>query len=254
MTVGPTTETKRQWLEPDPGAPSEPATRKARRLAKETCATLPDLNTVEGQDAFFHMVGVEGIEQCFREDLKNVAEVYRRKVDEHAGTERASDLGSPPVLIDRSYFRDTKTASVPGDGDCAFHSLIESARNQAVSALPPTPTEMREQMVAHVKREYATWRGMPVNEIPDEKQYLATLPSDDRERGRMLEQLATPGSWHHTMGDLYVAIAADTFRMQIEVITPYTDGHHKQVFGPPRHTELRLVLRYSGGHYEPVVD
>ena len=241
MNVGPLTGKKRARAEAAPAPRGEPVAKKAREQAKKTCATFPDLNTVEGQDAFFNMVGVEGIEQCFREDLKTVEQVYRQKVDEHASTR----------------FATAKTQRVPKDGDCAFHSVIAAAKNlggPAATRLPSTPTEMRQQMVAHVEREYATWRDAPARDIPDEKQYLAVLPHDDQERQGMLDQLGTRGSWHHDMGDLVVAIAADTFDLQIEVITPDPDRVARLVFGAPHHRERRLVLSLAGEHYEPVID
>ena len=241
MNVGVVTGSKRPRQESGPAASGEPAAKQARRQARETCATFPDLSTIEGQDAFFQVVGVEGIEQCFREDLKTVEQVYRQKVDEHASTRFAA----------------AKTQSVPADGDCAFHSVIAAASNlggSAAARIPSTPMDMRLQMVAHVEREYTTWRDVPAHDIPDEKQYLAVLPHDDHERRQMLDQLGTRGSWQHGMGDLYVAIAADTFNVQIEVITPYTGRKHSLVFGSPHHHAWRLVLRRDGAHYEPVVE
>ena len=240
MNVGPSTAKKRTWEEAAPTPCDGRAAKKARLEAKKTCAMFPDLNTVEGQDAFFNMVGVEGIEQCFRDDLKTVEQVYRQKVDEHASTRFAA----------------AKTQRVPEDGDCAFHSVIAAAKNlggPAAARLPSTPADMRQQTVAHVEREHATWRDVPARDIPDEKQYLAVLPRGDHERREMLDQLGTPGSWHHDMGDLYVAIAADTFGVRIEVITPYTAPQHRLVFGPADSDLPLLVLRRHGAHYEPVI-
>jgi hypothetical protein len=244
MNVGPSTGNKRAREEAVPVASRKPATKKARLEAKKTCATFPDLNTNAGQDAFFNMVGVEGIEQCFREDLKTVEQVYWQKVDEHAA--------AVPVS-----FADVKTRHIDGNGDCALNSILVAAKNLgggAAAGLPSTSTEMRQQMVAHVEREYATWRDTPASNLPDEKQYLAVLPRDDHERRGMLSQLGTPGSWHHDMGDLYVAIAADTFGLQIKVITRYAGREHPLVFGAPHRGGLRLVLRHDGAHYEPVTD
>lgn len=238
MNVGGVTGHKRPRQESGPAAADEPAAKKARRQATETCARFPDLTTAEGQDAFFHMVGVEGIEQCFRDDLKTVEQVYWQKVDEHAATRTAA----------------VKTLRVPADGDCAFHSVIAAASHLGVAGIPSTPAEMRQQMVAHVESEYDKWREVPARDIPDQKQYLAVLPRSNRARRRMLDRLAKRGSWRHRMGDLYVAIAADTFKVQIEVITPYTDRRHPLLFGAPDHRQRRLVLRRDGAHYEPVID
>jgi hypothetical protein len=262
MRVGPLTGKKREREASAPTPRREPAAKRARRQAEETCAAFPDLSTVEGQDAFFHMVGVEGIEQCFREDLRNVEQLYWQKAAEHARSEDPSTPGEAPVRevpvrIDTARFANAKTRPVAGDGDCALAAMHAGARHlgdHVVAKLPPTPTAMRQQMVAHVEREYATWRDTPASSIPDEKQYLAVLPRDGLERRRMLDQLGTPGSWHHDMGDLYVAIAADTFDLQIEVLTRYTDREHRLVFGSPDHSKLRWVLRLNGAHYEPVVD
>jgi hypothetical protein len=243
MRVGRLTGNKRAREAVVPASSGEPAAKKARSEAKKTCAGFPDLNTVEGQDAFFNMVGVEGIEQCFREDLKTVEQVYRQKADEHAA--------AVPVS-----FADVKTQHIDGNGDCAFNSILVAAKNlggSAAAGLPSTSTEMRQQMAAHVEREYVTWRDVPAGDIPDEKQYVAVLPRDDHERRRMLDQLGTPGSWHHDMGDLYVAIAADTFNLRIEVITPYTDHEHRLVFGPADPDLPLLMLRRKGAHYEPVI-
>jgi hypothetical protein len=244
MSVGRLTGNKRAREAVVPASSGEPAAKKARSEAKKTCAVFPDLNTVEGQDAFFNMVGIEGIEQCFREDLKTVEQVYRQKADEHAA--------AVPVS-----FADAKTRPIAPDGDCAFNSILVAAKNlggSAAAGLPSTSTEMRQQMVAHVEREYVTWRDAPASDIPDEKQYVAVLPRDDQERRRMLDQLGTPSSWHHDMGDLYVAIAADTFGLQITVFTRYADRKHPLVFGPPHRGGLRLVVRHDGAHYEPVID
>jgi hypothetical protein len=244
MRVGRLTGNKRAREAVVPASLDEPAAKKARSEAKKTCAGFPDLNTVEGQDAFFNMVGIEGIEQCFRDDLKTVEQVYRQKVDEHAA--------AAPVS-----FADVKTQHIDGNGDCAFNSILVAAKNlggSAAAGLPSTSTEMRQQMVAHVEREYVTWRDVPASDIPDEKQYVAVLPRDDQERRRMLDQLGTPGSWHHDVGDLYVAIAADTFGLQITVFTRYADREHPLVFGPPHRGGLRLVVRHDGAHYEPVID
>ena len=242
MNVGPLTGNKRAREAVVPASCDGRAAKKARRQAKETCATFPDLNTVEGQDAFFNMVGVEGIEQCFREDLKTVEQVYRQKADERAA--------AAPIS-----FADAKTRPIAPDGNCAFNSVLAAAENlggRAAAAFPRTSDEMRQQMVAHVEREYVTWCDVPASDIPDEKQYLAVLPRDDHERRGMLKQLGTPGSWHHDMGDLYVAIAADTFDRQIEVVTLYT-REHRLVFGKPHHDGQRLVLCHDGAHYEAVI-
>ncbi|WP_457329041.1 OTU domain-containing protein [Rhizobacter sp. P5_C2] len=243
MSVGRLTGNKRVREAAVPASGCESAAKKARLEAKKTCATFPDLNTVEGQDAFFNMVGVEGIELCFREDLKTVEQVYRQKVEEHAT--------AVPIS-----FANAKTRPIAPDGNCAFNSILVAAEDlggSAAAGFPRTSTEMRQQMVAHVEREYAAWRDTPASNLPDEKQYLAVLPRDDHERGRMLDQLGTPGSWHHEMGDLYVAIAAATFNVRIEVITPYTDHEHRLVFGPADPDLPLLVLRRKGAHYEPVI-
>ncbi|NKI95539.1 OTU domain-containing protein [Rhizobacter sp. SG703] len=245
---------------PTPGR--EPASKRARLQAKETCAAFPDLNTVEGQDAFFHMIGVEGIEQCFREDLRNVEQLYWQKAAEHAQSEDPAPIDQAPVRdapvrIHPTRFANAKTQPVTGDGDCALAAICAGATHlgdRVVAKLPSTPAGMRQQMVAHVEREYVRWRDTPASDMPDEKQYLAVLPRDDHERHRMLAQLATPGSWHHDIGDLYVAIAADTFDLQIEVLTRYADHEHPLVFGAPDPHKPRLVLRLEGGHYETVVD
>ena len=182
MSVGRVTGSKRTREKVAPAPCDGRAAKKARLEAKKTCATFPDLNTVEGQDAFFNMVGVEGIEQCFHDDLKTVENVYWEKVAEHAAADCADPVRPPPVRIDPSYFVEAQTKGVPGDGDCAFHSMIAGARRlggSTAAAVPPTPREMREQMAAHVEIEYATWHRMPVNEVPDDKQYLLTLPSDN---------------------------------------------------------------------------
>lgn len=245
---------------PDGGAQSgmlaASIAKTVRPKAKETCSSFPDLSTVEGQDAFFNMVGVEGIEQCFRDDLKTVEQVYWQKVDEHAAADCPDTARPPPVRIDPSYFADAQKQGVRGDGDCAFHAMIAAARHlggATAAAVPSTPLEMRLQMAAHVEREYATWRDTSVHEVPDEKQYLLTLPSDDDERREMLEDLRTSGSWFHEMGDRFVAIAADTFGLQIEVRTPYTDEDHPQVFGVARKGTLPVVLSREYAHYEWVI-
>jgi hypothetical protein len=259
MQVGSLTGKKRAREpadEPPGGEPAARIAKKARQQAKETCAAFPDLNTVEGQDAFFNLVGIEGIEQCFRDDLKTVEQVYWQKVDAHAAADCAGTVRPPPVRVDPRYFADAQTRRVPGDGDCAFHSMIAGARplgGSTAAAVPSTPLEMRRQMAAHVEREYAAWHHMPVHDVPNEKQYLLTLPSDGDERRAMLQDLRTSGSWFHETGDLYIAIAADTFGLQIEVITPYTDREHQQVFGVPRRGTLPLVLRRERAHYEPVI-
>lgn len=259
MSVGSVTGKKRTRepeAEPPGGEPAASIARKARQQAKETCATFPDLITPEGQDAFFNVVGIEGIEQCFRDDLKTVEQVYWQKVDEHAAADRTDTVRPPPVRIDPRYFADAHTEGVRGDGDCAFHSMIAGARHlggNTAAAGPSTPREMRLQMAAHVEREYTLWRHASVHDVPDEKQYLLTLPSDDDERRAMLKDLRTSGSWFHDMGDLSVAIAADAFGLQIEVITPYTDSDHRQVFGVQRNGTLPLTLRRERAHYEPVI-
>lgn len=255
MNVGVVTRNKRTRQESGPDTTGEPAAKEARQQARETCATFPDLNTAEGQDTFFNMVGVEGIEQCFRDDLKTVEQVYWMKADERLAAELASAPADPPVHIDPSYFRDAKTQRVPGDGNCLMHSVLAAAKNlgsDACPQLPPTPSRMRKQVAEHVEREFVAWHNKPVNDIPAQKQYVKALPRDDRERRRMLERLETSGVWDEDILDLGPSAIADALNVRIEVITPYTDDKHRLVFGPDDPDLPLLVLRRNGAHYEPV--
>jgi hypothetical protein len=263
MNVGPVTGSKRPRQKSELDTPCEPKVKKARHHearhhASETCATFPDLNTVEGQDAFFNMVGVEGIEQCFREDLKTVERVYWMKADEHMAAELALtvDAPEPRVRIDPSYFRDAKTRPVPGDGNCLMRSVFAAAEmsgSDVAARIPSSPAQMRKEVVAHVEREYAIWKDTPVNDIPDDKQFVAILPRDDRERHQEFARFKETGRWNEQIVDPAPSFIASTFEVRIEVITPYTDRNHRQVFGLDDPNLPLLVLRLEGAHYEAVV-
>lgn len=264
MSVGSVTGNKRTRgpaAEPSGGKstgaePTASIAKKARLEARKTCETFPDLNTVEGQDAFFNLVGIEGIEQCFRDDLKTVEQVYWMKADELLAVELASAPADPPVRIDPSYFKDAQTQRVPGDGNCLMHSVFAAAENlggDTRDRIPSSPSRMRKLVVKHVEREFATWHDKPVNDIPDEKQYVRALPRDDRERRRMLERLETSGVWDEDILDLGPSAIADALNVRIEVITPYTDDEHRLVVGPDDPDLPLLVLLRRGAHYEPVV-
>jgi hypothetical protein len=160
------------------------------------------------------------------------------------------------VHIDPSYFRDAQTQRVPGDGNCLMHSVLAAAENlrgHACAKLPSTPSQMRKRVVEHVEREFATWHDTPVNDIPDEKQYVAILPHNDRERRRVLERFETSGVWNEEVLDSGPSFIADAFNVRIEVITPYTDREHRLVFGPDDPDLPLLVLRRKDAHYEPVI-
>ena len=250
---------------------------------------FPDLNTVEGQDQFFNVVGLEHIGACFDMPRADQEALYWMRLDEHAST-RAEPVATPvtrattsvkpqrqtSIALPLSFTRQSgqpttvaparprlKTKDVPGDGDCFFHSVLE-AHAQPLAGLQ-TPAKVRNEVGKRLAGELAELNrsireGKDPAALIEKAPYLAVLPDVHRlppdakapasltpAQTAFINTLRTGHSWNHDAGDLYAAIFAHTFRLQVQVYTDYG----QQAFGDPAWPLVPVYL--SGGHYRPVV-
>lgn len=157
------------------------------------------------------------------------------------------------------------TREVPADGDCFFHSLISAAGDSLLAHVQGdhTPHAVRREMADRLAAQFvelnrAIGDDARTRALLDETPYLATLPASDTVQSRLtteqrvlVAQVRTDGSWNNHAGDLFAAIAANVFRLRLEVVTPHCGDRTRLVYGQADEPLVQLLMR--GAHYLPIV-
>jgi len=232
--------------EPPPVQPDQ-AVGPAVTAQRETAHAEIDAFTlrVEREEMLFNLFGPEG-----------VAELAALSVEQQDACCQER-LAAVPTDSEVSWV----TERVPGDGDCFFHALERVAHPwlPCLTRNDTTPEALRSAMADQLEHELqalnqAVGSAQDTQSLLEKTPYLAALPCASSpkqpltpEQAKALRQVRHRGGWNDETGDLFAAIASTTFKLRVQVITPYGE----QTFGQEDWPIVRLILRH--GHYEPVV-
>jgi len=153
------------------------------------------------------------------------------------------------------------TEPVPGDGDCFFHALerVAGPSLARVTGEDTAPKALRNAMADQLEQDLkelnqAVGDAEGTESLLDKTPYLVALPSASSrtqeltpEQTMAVDQLRHCGSWNNNTGDLFAAIASETFKLRIRVITP----QGPQIFGKADWPEVWLIWR-PPGHYDAI--